>query len=64
MICFLHTSEVHIERFENLVRKFNKKIPIKHYVNNDLLKYALTNNKLDIDNFNQQISIIKKKNLN
>lgn len=62
MISFLHTSEVHIKRFESLVRKFNKDITIKHYVNSDILKYALQNEKLDSEGFNQEITNIKKEN--
>jgi len=62
MISFLHTSDVHIDRFENLVRKFNKHISIKHYVNSDLLKYALEHKELDIEGFQQEIITIKKEN--
>ena len=62
MISFLHTSEVHIERFENLVRKFNKDITTKHYVNSDILQYALQNEKLDSEGFQQEIINIKKEN--
>ncbi len=59
MIAFLHTSKIHINRFENLVRKFDKKINVKHYVNNDLLVYALKNNSLHKDGFEKELLTIK-----
>ena len=62
MISFLHTSKVHIERFENLVRKFDKTIPIKHFVNEDLLSYAFKNGKVDTKSFDKEILTIKKEN--
>lgn len=61
MIAFLHTSKVHIDRFENLVRKFDQTITIKHYVNEDLLSYAFKNGTVDTKNFEQEISTIKKE---
>ena len=61
MISFLHTSKIHIERFENLVRKFDKHIPIKHYVNEDLLNYAFVNGKTDLIAFNKEINTIQKE---
>ena len=62
MIAFLHTSGVHIERFDKLVRKFDTNTPIKHFVNADLLKYALQNKTLNINGFQKEIVAIKKEN--
>ncbi len=61
MIAFLHTSEIHIDRFENLVMKYNSEIPIKHFVNEELLSVALSNGKLDTVSFKNEIEIIKKE---
>ena len=60
MIAFLHTSKVHIERFEKLVKKYNKEIEIKHYVNEELLEYALLNGKVDSTLFNKEVNKIKE----
>ena len=60
MIAFLHTSEVHIKRFSELARKFNPETPILHYVNANLLNFALTNNKLDAEGFKKAIQDIEK----
>ena len=38
MIAFLHTSPIHIETFEKLVRKLDKNVEIKHFVNEKLLE--------------------------
>jgi len=61
MISFLHTSEIHIERFEKLVRKFDSKTPIKHYINTDILTFALEKNTLDVNGFKKEIETIKKE---
>ncbi|PKH49358.1 hypothetical protein CXF68_01050 [Tenacibaculum sp. Bg11-29] len=63
-IAFLHTSNVHIERFENLVKKFDKNIQTKHYVNEKLLNYALKNSQLDSEGFKKELQNIKKINPN
>lgn len=62
MISFLHTSAVHIDRFEKLVRSFDQNIATKHIVNSELLSYALKNKELDITGFQQAIATIKKDN--
>jgi hypothetical protein len=59
MIAFLHTSGVHIPKFENLVREFNKNIEIKHFVNENLLSSALENGITDDKNFNNEVEKIK-----
>jgi len=63
-IAFLHTSNVHVQRFENLVKKFDKNIQTRHYVNENLLSYALKNNQLDSKGFNDELQNIKKTNPN
>lgn len=62
MITFLHTSSVHIDRFDNLVKTFDQNIKVKHIVNSNLLSYALEHKKLDIKNFQQEVDAIKKDN--
>lgn len=61
MITFLHTSPLHIERFETLVKKYNSKILIQHFVNEELLKNAQSNGELDLILFEKEIFKIKKK---
>lgn len=61
MIAFLHTSRIHIERFENLVRKFDKEVGIKHFVNEGLLDYAMSAGKTDTQGFRQEVQSIKNE---
>jgi len=60
MLAFLHTSPIHIERFENLVRKYNNTISTKHFVNEALLKESSSTGLLDLKSFTSQIQEIKK----
>jgi hypothetical protein len=62
MIAFLHTSSIHIDTFEKLVRKFDKNIEIKHFVNEKLLESALINGETDVVSFKKEIELIKKEN--
>lgn len=62
MIAFLHTSKIHIERFEDLVRKFDKDVTTKHFVNEELLEKALINGKPDTSSFKNEIEKIKGYN--
>jgi hypothetical protein len=59
MIAFLHTSNVHIDRFQKLVRQFDTEIEIQHFVNEDLLKTALKESRLDENGFASMISKIE-----
>ena len=61
MIAFIHTSEIHIERFEKLVRKYDKDVRVEHFVNEKLLDTAMLNGVADSESFRRQIEIIKKK---
>ncbi|MCF7567092.1 hypothetical protein L3X37_01765 [Sabulilitoribacter arenilitoris] len=61
MIAFLHTSNIHIDKFEKLVRKFNSDIEIKHFVNADILSYALKKGKTDSKSFQEEVFKIKKE---
>lgn len=61
MISFLHTSAIHIDRFENLVRIYDTEIPVKHYVNSNLLEYALKNGSLNTQGFQQEIATIQEE---
>lgn len=60
MIAFLHTSKIHINRFEELVNLIDKNIPTKHFVNEKLLESAIKNGKTDSDEFKKQINLIEK----
>ncbi len=62
MIAFLHTSPIHIDTFEKLVRKFDKNIETNHFVNEKLLETALTNGETDVVSFKKEIELIKKEN--
>lgn len=62
MILFLHTSAIHIKKFEKLVRKYNQDIVVKHVVNEDLLISALEKGRTDTLGFNQQIKAIENQN--
>ena len=62
MIAFLHTSPIHIETFEKLVRKFDENMEINHFVNEKLLETALINGKTDVVSFKKEIELIKKEN--
>ena len=59
MIAFLHTSPLHIERFENLVKKYNDTIEIKHFVDEGLLHIALETGVLAKEQFVKTIQKIQ-----
>lgn len=61
MITFLHTSAVHIKKFEALVRKFNPDIPIQHFVNEELLAIAIAKGETDLKLFEKQLATIKEQ---
>lgn len=58
MIAFLHTSNIHIDRFEKLVRQFDTVVKTRHFVNKDLLKFALETSALDKNGFTSMVSKI------
>ena len=60
MIAFLHTSIVHIDRFEQLVRKYHSIIPIKHFVKESILQTALATGQLDKITFIKTIQDIQQ----
>jgi hypothetical protein len=61
MITFLHTTRVNVQRFEDLVRKYDPCIEIRHYVNEDLLQYALIQGKADGVAFREEAEQIRKE---
>lgn len=61
MITFLHTAGLNVKRFEDLVRKYNSEIEIKHFVNEDLLRFALTHNRANSEAFRDEVQKIKKE---
>ena len=60
MIAFLHTSPIHISRFEKILKQYNYKNEIQHFVNEEILQTALTTGKLAIESFQNQIYQIQK----
>lgn len=59
MIAFLHTSQAHITRFSELSNNHHLGFEVQHYVNEELLKTALANGKVDEDAFIRQIEFIR-----
>lgn len=60
MIAFLHTSPLHIARFEQIVRKYHSTIPIQHIVKESILETALATGKLDEITFADTIQQIQQ----
>lgn len=58
MIAFLHTSPIHIERFDCILDEIDSSIKRKHYVEEDLLNFALKNQFIDEAGFSEIISKI------
>lgn len=61
MIAFLHTTKANIDRFDTLVKQNNPSIQVKHFVNEELLKDALSHGKTNTELFNLEIDRIKKE---
>ena len=61
MIALLHTSPVHISRFDKLLEKLGIDQPVKHFVNEKILKKALETGKIDQEGFNEEIKKIQKE---
>lgn len=61
MITFLHTAEINVKRFDDLVRKYDPNIEIQHFVNEDLLHHALTQGKADARAFIEEAEKVKNK---
>lgn len=59
MIAFLHTSDIHIEKFQHLVRKYDKKIEVKHFVHKELLDFALEQGYTDTKSFEKELMKIR-----
>ena len=59
-LAFLHTSSTHVERFTNLVRKYDSKIEIEHLVAEELLETALNSGKIDKSGFAKSVEQIRK----
>ena len=58
MITFLHTSDIHIPKFEKLVKKYNSKISVRHFVNAEMLSIALSTGKADAHTFGKEVKKI------
>ncbi|MBK8505361.1 MAG: hypothetical protein IPL46_26065 [Saprospiraceae bacterium] len=61
MITFLHTAKANVKRFEDLVRKYDEDVEIRHFVNEDLLRYALAQGTADSESFQQETAKIKNE---
>ena len=61
MIAFLHTSDIHIERFDKLAKKFDQGIEVKHFVNEDLLDFAMKEGVTDDQGFASVVQSIKNE---
>lgn len=62
MIAFLHTSEKHIGRFQQLVERYFPEQEVTHFVNSSLLEEALQTGHLNAIAFDQQINEIVNGN--
>lgn len=60
MIAFLHTNNLHTERFESLVKQFNPSAETKHFVNKNILDSALETGITDAVQFKKEIEAIRK----
>ncbi len=58
MIAFLHTTSTLLERFEDLVRKYDSDIEIRHFVQEKLLQTASETGKADITAFENAVEKI------
>lgn len=59
MITFLHTAQANVKRFDDLVRKYDPDIEIRHFVNEDLLRFALTDGKANASAFIEEAEQVK-----
>ena len=59
MIAFLHTSPVHIERFDKICKNLNPTLQIQHFVNEGLLENALKNGFVNDQELKKQIDLIE-----
>lgn len=61
MIVFLHTSPVHIKRFNNILKTLHFKGEVQHVVNESLLEFTTHNEEIDAIGFKNQINEIKRR---
>lgn len=61
MITFLHTAKANVKRFEDLVRKYDQDVEIRHFVNEELLRRALAEGKADGPAFQAEAEKVKKE---
>lgn len=61
MIAFLHTIASNADKFEKLVRQYDDKVVVKHFVNEDLLTTALRTGEVDLQLFKSEIETIKQE---
>jgi hypothetical protein len=61
MIVFLHTSTIHVSRFNKVLDRLHYKGKVEHFVNESLLKGATELGKIDEFGFKTQIKKIRAK---
>lgn len=61
MIAFLHTSSIHVKRFEELTKRVDPKMVTRHFVHEDLLATALLTGKTDSRGFIEEVRKIKNE---
>ena len=59
MITFLHTSAANVSRFDDLIKKYDSGIEVRHIVNEDLLRTALHTGKADESTFRAEVERAK-----
>lgn len=60
-ITFLHTSNLHINQFDKIVKEIDKYIEIEHFVNEEILETVLKTGNIDRSGFNIEIGRIKSR---
>lgn len=60
-ITFLHTAQVHVKRFDEIINKVNTSFEIEHWVNERLLTSTKETGELDKEQFDSIISAIRSK---
>jgi len=61
MITFLHTAKANVKRFEDLIRKYDQEVEIRHFVYEDLLRRALAEGRADSASFKIEAEKVKKE---
>jgi len=60
MIAFFHTLKSNVDKFEQLARKYYPEGDIRHFVNEDILNFALTQGHTNAKAFDAEIENIRR----